>query len=437
MKKIIIVLGLILFSLNCSFAAEPVLLATSNHNPIKDYYQFDGDKFTFIPPTKYIYKAYLKEQRKFYKQNILKNHKLLLKAEKSKLNTDKMRYYSRIVAKNGFHTPALFGLLNLYIQNNDCEKIIIIANQLYKDDNYIDKIQLKEVIAHATYTKGDYANALPLLLEMENIGNKSHSDLWKYKIADLWKYEIADSYYNIYDDKNAIKYFKLINNQSENYAKAQNSLYMIYFEQKNYKEALIYAKELCKLYPSDAGQYMRVSACSSDNEIKLNNYYTARKIHLSNKNNTALTIVDELIAKLEQRKIDDAIKNLKSFVAKPDWSKIIDSSILSTEPIYWSNRQYDFFNATNNCISKYSGNELIKCFTSVNDEQNRLSLQREKELELKQQREIAELQLMQQERAIQQEQINAMNIERQLRNINYSINRPQTYYHNSNYTYKY
>ena len=60
MKKIIIILGLILFSLNCSFAVEPILLVTSKNNPVKYYYNFDGNKFTFIPPTKEIYKSYSK-----------------------------------------------------------------------------------------------------------------------------------------------------------------------------------------------------------------------------------------------------------------------------------------------------------------------------------------------------------------------------------------
>lgn len=428
MKKILIIFGIILFSLNCSFAAEPILLAASNHNPIKDYYQFDGDKFNFNPPAKEVYKLYSKEQRKFYKKNIFKNQKLLIKAEKSESYKNKIYYYTKILSKNEFYAPASFGLLNIYLKTKNYDKAITIIQKLSKYDCGINKIYLKEILADVTYLKGDYINALPILLEMYSIDNKFNFNYHQYKIAV--------SYYNIGNEDNAIKYFKLVNKDNEDYTNAQNYLFKIYFNDKDYKEALLYAKELSKLYPNDARQYFRIGMCSFDNETRLANFYTARQLYISNKDIKNLIIIDKLIAESEQIKINNAVKNLKSFVEKPDWTKILDDSLYS-EPYYWSNRQYNFFHETNNCISKYKGNELCKCFEAVNQEQNRLALQRQKDLELKQQREIAKLQAMQQEWALE-EQENFHEQQIKLQKMQYiqnqqminAANRPRTYYIN-------
>jgi len=396
MRKKILSLILVLIIALPVLAIEPILQASSNNNPIKNYYSFDGNKFIFVPTDKKNYKAYSKYQRKFYKENILKNQKKLLKAEKSKSYKDKIYYYSKILAKNEFYTPALFDLLNLYFQNKDYANTIIIVKKLSIDDNLISKNYLKEILAVTTYLTGDYTNALPLLLEIDNIDKENEFDCYKYKIAT--------SYYKLGDEANAIKYSKLASINDGDYSDCQNLLYVIYFNQKNYNEAILYAKELIRIFPDDAKQYMRISACSNDIDVKLDNYYKAQVLYSSSNKTKELIWVDSLIANLEQSKIENAVKNLKSFVNKPDWMKILGNNNSYLEPYYWTNRQYEFFKETNNCIKKYKGNELCKCFEAVNKEQAMISLQRQKDLELRQQKEIANLQLQQQEKAIAAQQ---------------------------------
>src|SRR5574344_241364 len=328
--KILFVLICFCFSNSFVFSAEPILQVSSKsnannafqikNNPIKNYYYFDGYKFIFVPPSKEVYKSYLKEQRKFYKNAVLKNQKLMVKAEKSTSSYDKSNYYLKIISRNRFYTPALFAMLNLYINNNNIDGIIASAQLLYNDDNDIDKTYLKNILAVANFQKGNYTVALPLLIEMENLKTE-------YK-KNSYKYEIAFSYYSIGDYNNAIKYFQQISKRSEDYGSSTASLYAIYFKQHNYKEALKYAIELSKLYPSDAGAYLKIATCTDNNQIKLDNLYKALYLQMQ-KNAPDLFITNDTIADLEQAKINNAVKNLKTFVEIPNWGNIKEQSNFS------------------------------------------------------------------------------------------------------------
>lgn len=426
MKKVFLILILTCFVFNYSLAAEPILQVNSNYNPIKKYYHFAGDRYKFLPPSKETYKAYSKEERSFYKKNILKNQKLLVKANQSKLYKDKRHYLLKIIKDNKFYSPALSALLELYLENKDYSNAILIAEQLLKDDNDMSKTLLKQILADTTYLKGDYIDALPLLLEIDSIDKENQ--------FGYYKYEIAVSYFNLNDITNTIKYLKLIGKNDKEYALAQDFLYLIYFNQKNYNEALSYAKELSRIYPNDAKQYMRIAACSNNMDLKLDNYYKARWVYISNNKTKEVISVDSLIANLEQAKIDNAVKYLKLFVEKPDWRKIIDFNSLYSDADYWSSRQYSFFKETNNCIANYNGKELCKCFETVNQEQNRLSLQRQKDLELRQQEKALKAQQDYQERQIKLQKLQYLQNQRAINNqywqnqqmIN-SINRPKYY----------
>lgn len=87
-----------------------------------------------------------------------------------------------------------------------------------------------------------------------------------------------------------------------------------------------------------------------------------------------ITYVNTLVAPIEQKKIDEAYKKITVYCKKPDWFKIKsrNEKLLANDKAYWNNRQDEFFEAANECMSKYTGNNLAACFKDLNDTQERL-----------------------------------------------------------------
>lgn len=75
-----------------------------------------------------------------------------------------------------------------------------------------------------------------------------------------------------------------------------------------------------------------------------------------------------MIAEIEQEKINKAYEKLTDFVVKPDWQVIYinNSPDINFYITNWSKRQDEFFKTANNCIKKYSGSNLAKCFDALN-----------------------------------------------------------------------
>ena len=149
-------------------------------------------------------------------------------------------------------------------------------------------------------------------------------------------------------------------------------LYIANYSLKNNQKAYGYSKQLINLKPDVAQNYLRAAQSCSDKKLKLQYLYKAKKLLLENPS-LVLYTVDKKIAEIEQEKIDTAYKKITDFLIKPDWTKIyINNSPDITFYINnWSKRQDEFFKTANNCIAKYSGNNLVKCFEALNNSEDK------------------------------------------------------------------
>ena len=85
-----------------------------------------------------------------------------------------------------------------------------------------------------------------------------------------------------------------------------------------------------------------------------------------------------------------------------------NKNLLPNDMDYWDRRQNEFFEFANDCISRYSGNNLAACFSDLNTTQEKLDkelLAEHSRREEEAQRE-AQIQLLLQQNALIQEQNN-------------------------------
>ena len=87
---------------------------------------------------------------------------------------------------------------------------------------------------------------------------------------------------------------------------------------------------------------------------KLNIYYKARNYNTDSEYSQK---ANEKIIEIEQEKINNSVKNYSQFIEVPDWRKY--DSYLGYK------YQDEFYKKSNDCIKRYKGNNLEKCFTSV------------------------------------------------------------------------
>lgn len=414
------IIGLSAFSTENMFA-QPVLQIAKNNNYLTNYYIFEKNHFTFYPLKKSELLLLSKDQKRFYNNNVLKNEKLRQKGIKANDVELAKKYYLKILKQSPDFSPALFNLLDIYLAQNNCKYSLYTANQiLNNNDPFIDKNYLKAVIAICSYKLKDYKTAINMYEELEKEKLIFDSD---YAI-------IADSYNKIGKTENAIKYYLKIQPSKDDYAIAQENLYIVYFKQKRNENSLKCAYNLAKLEPENPAHYIKIATCSKNKNEQLKNYYKAKELYkIKPEDNEYIEIVDFFIAELEQDKINKAVSKLSNFVAVPDWKKVSQKSTKTINEwlSYWSPRQDDFFKSANNCMSKYSGDNLIKCFDALNKEQTNLTVQYQQQLGRKEQRETALMQLELQERQIRWQQYNAIQTQNAINNMNNTLDYPKRY----------
>ena len=210
------------------------------------------------------------------------------------------------------------------------------------------------------------------------------------------------------DLKTAENYAVKITPNTGAYFSAQELLYNISFIMKNPQKAYTAAKNLVKLDVGNPENYIRVATVTTNNDEKLINYYRAKEIYISQNMAQMVASTNELIAQLEQAKIDTAYKKITSYCKKPDWFKIKErcGNLLSNDLGYWNSRQTEFFESTNDCIKRYTGSNLAACFKDVNDSQekldNALITENARRIE-EQQRQAQILQLMRQNALLEEQ----------------------------------
>lgn len=293
--------------------------------------------------------------------------------------------------------PNTARFISIYTDRKDFSKALEYAKKLEESDtgNLFPKYAKDYRLGVLYSQNGDYLNSNAYLMPYIN----------KNSMA---MFQVAQNYYYMQDLKTAENYAVKITPNTGAYFSAQELLYNISYIMKNPQKAYTAAKNLVKLDIGNPENYIRVATVTTNNDEKLINYYRAKEIYISQNMAQMVASTNELIAQLEQAKIDTAYKKITSYCKKPDWFKIKEKcgNLLSNDFVYWNSRQTEFFESTNDCIKRYTGSNLAACFKDVNDSQekldNALITENARRIE-EQQRQAQILQLMRQNALLEEQ----------------------------------
>ena len=293
--------------------------------------------------------------------------------------------------------PNTARFISIYTDRKDFSKALEYAKKLEESDtgNLFPKYAKDYRLGVLYSQNGDYLNSNAYLMPYIN----------KNSMA---MFQVAQNYYYMQDLKTAENYAVKITPNTGAYFSAQELLYNISYIMKNPQKAYTAAKNLVKLDIGNPENYIRVATVTTNNDEKLINYYRAKEIYISQNMAQMVASTNELIAQLEQAKIDTAYKKITSYCKKPDWFKIKErcGNLLSNDLVYWNSRQTEFFESTNDCIKRYTGSNLAACFKDVNDSQekldNALITENARRIE-EQQRQAQILQLMRQNALLEEQ----------------------------------
>ncbi len=332
---------------------------------------------------------------KFLPQNEVKTkeYKTIAKNEKY-MNRGKYSSAEKLLPD---FIPNTARFISIYTDRKDFPKALEYAKKLEESDtgNLFPKYAKDYRLGVLYSQNGDYLNSNAYLMPYINRNSMA-------------MFQVAQNYYYMQDLKTAENYAAKITPNTGAYFSAQELLYNINYIMKNPQKAYTAAKNLVKLDIGNPENYIRVATVTTNNDEKLINYYRAKEIYISQNMAQMVASTNELIAQLEQAKIDTAYKKITSYCKKPDWFKIKErcGNLLSNDLVYWNSRQTEFFESTNDCIKRYTGSNLAACFKDVNDSQekldNALITENARRIE-EQQRQAQILQLMRQNALLEEQ----------------------------------
>ena len=332
---------------------------------------------------------------KFLPQNEVKTkeYKTIAKNEKY-MNRGKYSSAEKLLPD---FIPNTARFISIYTDRKDFPKALEYAKKLEESDtgNLFPKYAKDYRLGVLYSQNGDYLNSNAYLMPYINRNSMA-------------MFQVAQNYYYMQDLKTAENYAVKITPNTGAYFSAQELLYNISYIMKNPQKAYTAAKNLVKLDVGNPENYIRVATVTTNNDEKLINYYRAKEIYISQNMAQMVASTNELIAQLEQAKIDTAYKKITSYCKKPDWFKIKErcGNLLSNDLVYWNSRQTEFFESTNDCIKRYTGSNLAACFKDVNDSQekldNALITENARRIE-EQQRQAQILQLMRQNALLEEQ----------------------------------
>ena len=334
-------------------------------------------------------KPYIAHSMPYYQQyydldltNLTARFKPLTQAQEKNLtgitkdNYKKIKKIEGYIADNNFdkavkvdadYLPLYVYFYNYCINKNDYHSAISKLISV-KRINSTDKVFNDDIISYKLgmlyYIERNYTTALTYLSNFINSHNPSEENLWL---------ALGDIYYNLNNFEKSIEFLTKIQPNSLNYITAQDILFNDYYALQKYKEAAKCADILVKKEPNTQNLIRQAATMEANDNIKLNLLERARGLALTSSDYPNLIRADVGIARIEQKKIDNAVSKLSGFVVKPDWQKISSEVEKYTDPIELSNRQANFFKSTNNCINRYNGQDLIKCFEYINKEEEKLT----------------------------------------------------------------
>ena len=277
--------------------------------------------------------------------------------------------FPKAVKEDGDFLPTHIQYYNYFLDKQDFQSAL---NEMIniKRINSTDRILDDEIVSYKLgmlfYLNKNYQGALTYLAGFADRHNPSEDNLW---------YALGDIYFRMNKYAYSISNLSKIQPTSQNYVPAQEILYQDYYNIGEVSNAENCAKILVKYKPG-AQNYLRlveVSGASDAEKMEMLN--RAKDYALTNSDDTSLLLADAHKAKIEQKKIDDAVSQLTGFVEKPDWSKIYNEIASIIKPLELSQRQEHFFQSTNTCIARYRGEDLKRCFEYVNREEEKLTAQ--------------------------------------------------------------
>lgn len=319
--------------------SKDVLLVNRNKNILYDKYFFiDYDNFyienkTFSDEEKNQIKKINKieyekitEIQKYLRE---KRYTSAIAIDKDFLPTYLFMYRDSL--KNKYYGNMLYSLLKIK-EINDNQKIF---NE--KVINY--QIGLIYFIFYQVDKSYDY------LKDYTTIAPKTENQYLSYILSLIHYYK--ENY------STAIFYGDQIKPDSELYPDALSMIITYYKELNNKQKEKEYIAKLLSVKPTIA-LYIAYADFFSNKNDKLNIYYKARNL---DKSSQAAQEVNKKIIEIEQEKINNSVKNISKFIEVPNWNKYNSSLGYSS--------QDEFFQKSNDCIKRFKGNDLEKCFASI------------------------------------------------------------------------
>ncbi len=394
----------------CILIFMETVFAVPYGSDILKYYKVSNFQVSFSNLTKNEEKLLDRQEKKIYKK-LVKNEKYIKKAEFEKSE----KLFPNFV-------PNLIRYINYYSLNGNYVQALEYAFKLKETgDNKLIPLYMTDYKIGILYARmGDYQSSNKVLIPYTSKATP---------VKDSTAYQVCENYYFMNDYKNAMIYAKKVPAQSEFFVQAQDILYGCYIAQKDMANAYKTASLLIKRMPKNPDNYMKLAGATSNNQEKLNNYYKAKELYYGMNNTVMINKINGLAYPLEQKKIDNAYKQITNYCKKPDWTAIRarNKGLLDNDIIYWDKRQTDFFENANECISKYKGNNLTACFSDLNQTQlkldNTLALEASRRKEAEQREK--QIKLLEQQNALLQEQ----NRLETIRNYQLYYNTPRYYYY--------
>ena len=130
-------------------------------------------------------------------------------------------------------------------------------------------------------------------------------------------------------------------------------------------------EKLIKIKPNSLNYLRLIMNSNNKSEILTYAYKVAENYAKENDFKNALEFCSVDIIRLEEEKIQNAVKNIKGFIEIPSWKTIFENDYAYMRYDTAYNRLINFYKSTDTCIKKYYGNDLKACFANVNKNQEK------------------------------------------------------------------
>ena len=334
------------------------------------------------------------ETEKIYLRNLTKEEKQNYKYTKKIQQLIDRGAWGEVLYKYPDFYPALVQYYNNCIEKNLYEEALRTMDKIrMADRNYqiFSKDAINNELGSLYMRNKQYQKALDVFKLYETPGNE--------KIYS----SIAQCYYGLGDYQNALNYLAKIRNKTyEN----NELFYKIYTEKNDIANAHKIAIALNnQRYNFD--NLMRIQKTSQNDTDRLKYAYQARNTTM---NEADISMVNKIIADLEQKKLDKQLSKLKVFVKVPKWEYFrnqLPDNITSAE---LCQKQDEFFRTANQYLVRYDGQQLTNAFYSLNQDYTNYVLNKKEQYYKEKQAEAEQAML---EMQAQQQYINEQLLQQQ------------------------